>query len=156
MFDEPPEPEAALAPLTPPQNSTHANTGGQPAAEKILALLEARGKRMLLSALDHAYSIGVEGDSLCISYSPSGTVFKNQLEARDNRKSLEEVSREVMGRPIALSVSLGRQSPGSPASPAEARKQEAVDATEQAQKHPAVRSLMDTFHGEVIEVIKPE
>jgi hypothetical protein len=108
---------------------------------------------MLLSALDHADSIRVEGDFLCISYSPSGTVFKNQLEGRDNRKSLEEVSREVLARPIVVSVSVGRQSP---ASAAEAKKQEAVDATEQAQKHPAVRSVMDAFHGEVIEVIKPK
>ena len=134
-------------------SSAHQNTGGQAAAEKILALLESRGKRMLISALDHADSIRVEGDFLCISYSPSGTLLKNQLETRDNRKSLEEASREVLARPIVLSVSLGRQEPSSPA---EAKKQEAVDATEQARKHPAVRSLMDAFHGEVTDVIKPE
>ena len=144
---------SANAPATVPASSAHQNTGGQPAAEKILALLESRGKRMLLSALDHADSIRVEGDFLCISYSPTGTMFKNQLESRDNRKSLEEASREVLARPIVLSVSLGKQEP---ASPAEAKKQEAVDATEQARKHPAVRSLMDAFHGEVIDVIKPE
>jgi len=108
---------------------------------------------MLVSALDHADTIRVEGDLLCISYAPSGTVFKNQLEARDNRKSLEEVSREVMLRPIVLSVSIGKQPP---ASATEAKKQEAADATEQARKHPAVRSLMDAFHGEVIDVFKPE
>ncbi len=153
ILDEPPQFDSAPAPATQPANSAHPNTGGQPAAEKILALLEARGKRMLLSALDQADSIRVEGDFLCISYSPSGTVFKNQLEARDNRKSLEEASREVLARPLVVSVSVGRQSP---ASAAETKKQEAVDATEQAQKHPAVRSLMDAFHGEVIEVIKPE
>jgi hypothetical protein len=29
-------------------------------------------------------------------------VFKNQLEARDNRKSLEEVAHEVLSRPIVF------------------------------------------------------
>ena len=153
ILDEPPPFDSAPASGTLPANAAHPNTGGQPAAEKILALLEARGKRMLLSALDQADSIRVEGDFLCISYSPSGTLFKNQLEARDNRKSLEEVSREVLARPIVVSVIVGKEAPSSPA---EVKKQEAVDATEQAQKHPAVRSLMDAFHGEVIEVIKPE
>ena len=156
ILDEPPHFDSATsanAPATLPASSAHQNTGGQPAAEKILALLESRGKRILLSALDHADSIRVEGDFLYISYSSTGTLFKNQLETRDNRKSLEEASREVLARPIVLSVSLGRQEP---ASPAEAKKQEAVDATEQARKHPAVRSLMDAFQGEVTDVIKPE
>jgi DNA polymerase III subunit gamma/tau len=155
--EEPPtllEEPYRMAPEPPSAGSrtTHSNTGGQPDAEKILGMLGARGKMMLLSALDHADSIRVEGDSLLVSYSPSGAMFKSKVEARDARKSLEELSREVLGRTIVLSVTID-----DPLQPSvSAKKLETADEREQAEKHPAVRSVVDRFHGEVIEVIKPD
>ena len=128
----------------------HSNTGGQEEAESILGLVEARGKMMLLSALDHAESVAVDGDLLRVSYSEAGVHFKNKLEAREARRSLEELAREALGRPIVLAVAVGAQSPAS------AKKQDAADARREAETHPAVRSVVDLFHGEVIEVIKPE
>jgi DNA polymerase-3 subunit gamma/tau len=139
-------------PLPAGSRSTHSNTGGQPDAEKILGMLGARGKMMLLSALDHADSIRVDGDSLLVSYPASGALFKSRVESREARKSLEELSREVLGRPVVLSVTID-----GPSQPSRgAKKQETADEREQAEKHPAVRSVVDRFHGEVIEVIKPE
>ena len=150
LLEEPyrmaPEPPSAAS------RTAHSNTGGQPEAEKILGMLAARGKMMLLSALDHADSIRVEGDSLLVAYSASGSMFKSKVEARDARKSLEELSREVLGRPVLLSVTIDGASQPSVG----AKKQETDDEREQAEKHPAVRSVLDRFHGEVIEVIKPD
>ena len=107
---------------------------------------------MLLSTLDHADTIRVDGEFLCVTYPPSSASFKNQLEARDNRKTLEELSREVLGHPVVLSVTVGAR----PSASGDVKRQEAATAKEEAVKHPGVRSVVDTFQGEVIEVIKPE
>jgi DNA polymerase-3 subunit gamma/tau len=130
----------------------HSNTGGQREVENILNKLETQRKSMLLSVLDHAVSIRVDGNLLRVTFQPTDTTFRSRLEARDARKTLEETAREVLGREITLSVTAGSDT----APPAAASTQEATAAKDKAEEHPAVRSLLDAFHGEVIEVIKPE
>ena len=130
----------------------HANTGGQPDVESILNRLESQRKNMLLAVLHHAVSIRLDGDSLRVSYKPSDKMFRDKLEARETRKTLEEVAGEVHGRKITLSVTTGTDA----VAVVEGEKKEVATAGERAEDHPAVRSLLDVFHGEVIEVIKPD
>ena len=150
--DEPPpldvpyevEREMPPASISPPPS-----TGD--VAERIKAALQAKGKMLILSALDHAESISEEENTVCIRFAPSGIVFKNQIDS--NRTILEEVGREVLGRRVTLTVIAGGEQPRSRQSQANAATSDSRDAVE---NHPTVRAIIDTFHGELLDVIKPE
>ena len=119
---------------------------------KIKDAIEQRGKKFLRATLDQAESIRVDGQFLLVSFSPENGVYKKQIEGRDNRKILEEVGREIAGRPLTLSVAVGGQ-----AAPEvkPARQQRAPDK-EKEEDHPAVRAIVDKFQGKVVEVLKPK
>ncbi|HJQ67982.1 MAG TPA: DNA polymerase III subunit gamma/tau [Blastocatellia bacterium] len=119
---------------------------------KIKDAVEQRGKKFLRATLDQAESIKVDGQFLVVSFSPEHGLYKKQIEGRDNRKILEEVGREVAGRPLTLSVSIGGQASEEVKNERERR----AEAKEQAEEHPAIRAFADKFPGSNIEVLKPK
>jgi DNA polymerase-3 subunit gamma/tau len=137
---------------------------------KIKDAVEQRGKKFLRATLDLAESIAVEGQFLRISFSPENGVYKKQMEGRDNRKILEEVGREIAGRALTLSVTVGGQTAQEfkpekrgraekqerPEKQERSEKQERAEVQSRAEDHPAVRAFVDKFHGEVVEVLKPK
>ncbi|MCI0485948.1 MAG: DNA polymerase III subunit gamma/tau [Blastocatellia bacterium] len=125
---------------------------GAGAVERIKAAIEGKRKMMLFSALDKAERIEIDGEFLRISYAAGDALFKNQVESRDNRKLIEEVCREVTGRRLTLSATVGGQA-GTESAP---RRKERIDIKERVENNPAVRALADKFQGQVIEVLKPE
>ena len=103
-------------------------------------------------ALDKAESAEVDGGFLRVTYSPVNAMFKNTIESKDNRKLIEEVCFEVLKQRIVLSASVGAQP-----KPADSPKPKTrTNVREPVEKNPTVRSIVDKFHGEIIEVIKPE
>jgi DNA polymerase III subunit gamma/tau len=145
-FDEPFEIEHDLPPKAA-RPSASAGLAGKAAVDAIKKAIEDRRKMMLLSALDHAQSIEVDGDYLRITFAPDSAVLKNQLESKDNRKVIEEVSREVVGRRLTLSASVGAQ-PKEEAAP----QKRASAQKKKAQDDPRISALTEKFRGEVIEV----
>ncbi|MEW6212589.1 MAG: hypothetical protein AB1631_29965, partial [Acidobacteriota bacterium] len=117
-------------------------------ADRIKGAIEARGKRLFLSILDHAESIEIEGDSLRICFPDGAVKFKRDVESKDNRKLLDEVCREVAGRQLSLVVTVG-------ADRAEATPKQAAAVKPAPEAHSTVRAIADKFHGKV-EIIKPE
>ena len=107
---------------------------------------------MIVSALEHAERIDIDGDSLRIAYAPEHTIFKKDLEARENRKTIEEVCREVLGRPVAVSVTAGAL----PDSAIDTHRKEKESLRAKAEADPAVRSLVEKFHGEIVDVVEPD
>lgn len=132
-----PEPRAAAQSGTP--------------EERVREAIERKGKRFI-SALDNAESIAVEGDLLCIVYSDQNASFKARVEDRDNRRAIEEICREALGRKVTLSVSVG--GPSGPEATDE--RKEKTRARQKAEDDPKLRALKDKFRGEILEVIKPE
>ena len=133
-----PEPRSPTAqPLTP--------------EERVREAIERKGKRFI-SALDNAESVVVEGDLLCISYSDQNKSFKTRMEERDNRRAIEDICREALGRTLTLSVSVGSHS--GPEATEEGK--EKARARQKAESDPKLRALKDKFRGEIVEVIKPE
>jgi hypothetical protein len=118
-------------------------------ADRIKSALEARGKRLLLSKLDNASSIEVVGDTLRIAFPEGGVVFKRAIESKESSKALEEICREVLGRALRVSVSVGAENPIEQAPAQSAAPQQ------KAEEHPVVRAVAEKFHGQV-EIIKPE
>jgi hypothetical protein len=120
------------------------------AVARIIKTLEERHKKLLVSALDQADTLEIDGGFLCISFPKEKAMFKAQVESRDNRKLLEEVGRLVVGRALRLSASVGGK-----AKPAE-KPPEVEKPKPKAENHPMVRAIKDKFHGEVVEIIDPD
>ncbi len=118
-------------------------------------LLEKK-KMMLISALNKADAITVDGDHLRVAFATANAGFKNQVDTRDNRKLIEEVCREIVGRKLTLAVSVGAGGAAGSQESSRARPKEVDSAKYIAENHPKLRAITQKFQGQVIEIIKPE
>ncbi|HEX5733867.1 MAG TPA: DNA polymerase III subunit gamma/tau [Blastocatellia bacterium] len=157
MTDEPPPPpdEPYEIEYETPQAASQQESVDGDAGLKIKDAVEQRGKKFLRATLDQAESIKVDGQFLLVSFSPEKGGYKKQVEGRDNRKILEEVGREIAGRQLTLSVAVGGQA-AQAAQEVKPEREQRAEAKERAEDHPAVRAIVDKFHGEVVEVRKPK
>jgi DNA polymerase-3 subunit gamma/tau len=121
------------------------------AVSQIIAALEAKRKIMLALALEKA-TVKIDGDFLIVTFAPENARDKMQLDGKDKRQLIEEISREVTGRRLTLSVSVGGmpEIPSTPTRPPPARKKEAAEID------PKVQALAEKFRAEKVEIIKPE
>lgn len=127
-------------------------------ADKIKAALEAKRKMMIVTALDNG-TVSIDGDYLCVIYAPENSACKTQIETRDKRNAIEDASEQVLGRRLTLRASIVGQadSPGiGTMSGSERGPQRKEKSKAPAEHEPKLQALLDKFHGEVIEVIKPE
>lgn len=124
------------------------------AGSLIRKALEERRKMLLASTLGEADCIEADGNYLCISFPKEKAYFKSQIETRDNRRLIEEVCRELFGRSLTLSVSVGGKV--KPAGQPEDRPQPVRMPKPKADSHPMVKALVDKFHGEVVDVVEPD
>jgi DNA polymerase-3 subunit gamma/tau len=171
---EPPPPPMdefyGVAPQPAPKpalQNERASTERSP-ADKIKAALEAKRKMMIVTALDKG-TISIDGDYLCVEYAPEHSSCKPEIEARDKRNAIEDACEQVLGRRLTLRVSIAGQSVSTPggsehgskraistASGSERGLQRKEKPKVAAEDDPKLQALIDKFHGEVIEVIKPE
>ena len=121
------------------------------AVSRIIAALEARRKIMLALALEKA-TIKIDGDFLVVTFAPENARDKAQIDGKNKRQLIEEISREVTGRRLTLSVSVGgvQEIPSAPARQPAARKKEPAEID------PKLKALAEKFHAEKVEIIKPE
>ena len=104
--------------------------------------------------LEEASWIEIEGDQLVIAFNEKHAFFREKVEARESLDCLRRVAREVAGRDLGVKVSVA--APGmaagrapSPVETADAQKQRMREA---AEKTPLVRTLLDTFGGQIVDV----
>ena len=121
------------------------------AVKRIKDALEAKRKMMIVLALEKA-DIKIDGEFLRVSISPENARDKIQLEGRDKRQAIEETCREVIGRRLTLSVSVGAQAQ----SDSGPKGKEAPKAKQTVETNPKVKALAEKFRAESIEIIKPE
>src|SRR5205085_2021419 len=154
LADEMDDEEPAL-----PAGNGRGGDGAQ-AVSQIIATLEARRKIMLALALEKA-AIKIDGDFLVVTFAPENARDKAQLDGKDKRQLIEEISREVTGRRLTLSVSVGGvpEIPSAPARPAAPGRPAASKSTagkkEAAEIDPRVQAMTEKFAG-TVEIIKPE
>ncbi len=162
LYEVAPEP-----PSKPASPNATAATERSP-ADKIKAALEANRKMMIVTALDKG-TISIDGDHLRVEYAPEHSACKAEIEARDKRNAIEDACEQVLGRRLTLRVSIAGQAVStasgsertiSTASGSERGTKRGSTQKEKprvaAEEDPKLRALLDKFHGEVIEVIKPE
>ena len=136
MDDEPYEAPAAPRPAA----------NQDPSVARIVDALKTKGKKMLLAYLDQG-NISIDGDYFRVSYESENAGYKQRVEDRTNRIAIEDACEQVMGRRLTLKVSIA----GQPDAPTRIQ-----NVKEAAEDNPQLRALIDKFHGEIIEVVKPE
>ncbi len=121
--------------------------------EQIKVALEKRRRMFLVIALEGARNVRVEEDELYIEFSPEAKHLRDNLAKPESIKLLREVCREVMGRDIGVRIEIQEQE-GITGSVEELLEDDLnkQQLREMAEGHPAVRELLDTFRGEVINV----
>jgi DNA polymerase III subunit gamma/tau len=154
LYEVAPEPAAK-----PPATNTIVTSEKGP-VDKIKDALEAKGKMRVVAALDKG-TISIDGDFLRVAYASENSNCKTEIEDRNRRIAIEDACEQVLGRRLSLRVSITGQpdfSAGSGSEPAGSERgpQRKERGKNVAPEHPKLRALVDKFHGEVIEVIKPE
>lgn len=140
LYEAPPDPRMVIErPLA---------TSAADPISKIKAALEAKRKMMIVATLDKG-TISIDGDYFRVSYGAEHSKCKGDVEERAKRIAIEDACEEVLGRRLTLRASITGE-----AETAEPRRTQ--KAKEAAVSDPKLRALVDRFHGEVIEVIKPE
>jgi DNA polymerase-3 subunit gamma/tau len=134
-----------------PQRSARPTTmtgeEGDVAIKKIIAVLEAKRKIMSALALEKA-QVKIDGDYLRVTLSTDNAKDKMQLDGRDKRQAVEEAAREVLGRRLTLSVSVG----GQPQVESSSRPREAAPGkTKKDEVDPRINSILDKFQGKIID-----
>ena len=161
----PPEPppmgdryEVAPEPAPKPASPNAPSSADRSPVDKIKAALEAKRKMMIVTALDNG-TVSIDGDYLRVIYAPENSACKTEIEARDKRNAIEDASEQVLGRRLTLRASIVGQADGPnirTASGSERAPQRSEKSKGAAEHDPKLQALLDKFHGEVIEVIKPE
>ncbi|HEX8139244.1 MAG TPA: DNA polymerase III subunit gamma/tau [Pyrinomonadaceae bacterium] len=146
------EPDGAGA-LSAPQPAAAA-----PAASMIEALktaLEKRKRMFLVIALEGARRAAFEEDELVVEFAPEAKHLRDNLAKPESVKLLREVCRELAGRDMGVRISVKEQSatePDAPMSREDEARREKQQLREMAERHPAVQELLQTFHGEIVDV----
>jgi len=122
--------------------------------DRIKDELESKGRMRVAAALDKG-TISIDGDHLCVAYSPENAASKSEIEDRNRRMLIEDACEQVVGRRLTLKVSITGEAVSGD-EPAGQRGSQRRAKAKAAEEDPRLQALLDTFHGEVIEVIKPE
>lgn len=145
--------EAPPDPFEEPPVRTAVREGASP-VDRIKAALEDKRKMMIVSALDKG-TISIDSDFLNIEYSEENVSCKTHLEARDNRKAIEDTCEQVLGQRLTLKCSISGQGVETVAT-GENGQQRKPKAKSTAHDDPRLKALIDKFHGEIVDVIKPD
>ena len=124
-------------------------TAGADTVNKLKRALADKNKPLVVAALDRG-GVSIDGDYLRVTYSPENSHYKKQIEARDKRIAIEDACEQVVGRRLTLRASID----GGPEIANDTTKPDKLK--DLVDDNPNLRALVDKFHGEIIEVLKPE
>jgi DNA polymerase-3 subunit gamma/tau len=148
----------ASSPSPPAAASLDAATADKTSIDKIKDALEAKGKMRVAAALDKG-TISIDGDYFCVEFGTENSACKAEIEDRNRRIAIEDACEQVLGRRLTLKASVCGEAGGTASGSEQAAPrapQRKVKSKGPVEEDPTLRALLDTFHGEVIEVIKPE
>lgn len=139
----PPAPRSAL----PAAGAEAAEPVGVRARDELVGrILEAvSARRQVLAAQLEAASVEIADDELRILPLPGDTLLASALARDANRKLLEEVAAEVLGRAVRIRC---RESLVQPEVP----RADENEAKENLERHPRVREVLEVFGGKIAAV----
>jgi len=163
--DEPPvefEPQAPKRPAAAPRASSASRPeprgasipaasgealDGSEAIGEIRARLDAQNRIMLLSALQVAESMTLDGNQLSLTFGARSATHARTVEI--SKSALESVASEVTGRSIRVSIA-------TVTSEQSVESEQPSAATAAALQDPAVQGLLEVFKGQLVRVDPPE
>ncbi|MBA2705832.1 MAG: DNA polymerase III subunit gamma/tau [Blastocatellia bacterium] len=123
------------------------------AIDQIKASLEKKRKMFLVTALEGASRVGIEGNELFIEFAPADRHLRDTLAKSDNIKILREVCKEITGNDLGVRfVIADGQTADAPISKEETERREQQQLRERAEKDPVVQQMLRTFRGEIVDV----
>jgi hypothetical protein len=117
--------------------------------------LDERLKPLLVIALESARRVAFEGDELCVEFTPEGRHLRDTLSKPENRRVLQEVCCEVLGREAGvrfITRSPGETDDDSPPSREDEARHEQKRLRELAESHPLVTQVRKSQRWEIVEV----
>jgi DNA polymerase-3 subunit gamma/tau len=138
--------------------SRSASAGENPAAdlsevEQVKAALEKRRKMFLVTALEGARRANLEGNELCLEFTPDARHLRDTLAKSDNVKILREVCKAVTGRDLGVRfVIADGAAADAPVSKEESERREQQSLRERAEQDPVVQQILHKFRGEIVDV----
>jgi DNA polymerase III subunit gamma/tau len=148
-------PPPAPKPAAPPAPAA-AGLDGPEAVEAVRAKLEAANKILLLTALEAAAEVSLEGPHLSVRFDEASAKHRGTVER--SRSTIETAAREVTGRTVHLSLSVGGPPGAGAAAPAAKSPKLAPTAPAahaEAAPDPIVRAVLDTFQGTLLGLEPP-
>jgi DNA polymerase III subunit gamma/tau len=140
-----------------PAKATTAAAAAAPGSmiEALKTGLEKRKRMFLVVALEGARRAAFEGEELIVEFAPEAKHLRDNLAKPESVKVLREVCRELTGRDMGVRISVKEQTttePGAPMSREDEARLDKQQLREMAERHPAVQELLQTFHGEIVDV----
>ena len=126
---------------------------GGPAIDQIKAALEKKRKMFLVTALEGASRVSIEGNELCVEFIPGNRHLRDTVAKSDNIKILREVCKEITGNDLGVRfVIADGQTADAPVSKEDAERREQQELRTRAEKDPVVQQMLRTFRGEIVDV----
>ncbi len=128
--------------------------------DRIKSALEAKRKRLLVTALESANVAMVENDELFVEFTPETRHLRDTLAKSENVKILREACHEVRGRDTGVRIVIkdqaGAADDDAPRSKEEEQRLEKQALRAAAEKNPLVQQMLKTFRGEIADVRRVE
>lgn len=157
----------------PASNADASTAAPDSIIERIKAELENRRRMFVVVALEGAHNVCVEENELRIEFAPEAKHLRENLAKPENVKLLREVCHAVVGREMAVRISVNepgaRESGGDNsgangnnkngnggATSSKLEENEKRTMREIAEQHPLVQQVLRTFHGEIVDVRRAE
>jgi DNA polymerase-3 subunit gamma/tau len=121
--------------------------------EQIKDALGRRRKMLLVTALEGARNVSLEGNELCLEFAPDTRHLRDTLAKSDNVKILREVCKEITDRDFGVRFVVNDgEVAEAPPSKEETERREKQGLREKAEKDPTVQQMLKTFRGEIADV----
>ena len=153
-----PEPAGAAtpSPMAPPPAAGEEEPAVRGQVEAILEKIHTE-RSALWGFLSHASFFDLTGDAFVISLPEDKSLFRASIERKEYLAVIRAAVESITGRRVEVRVqqtaALPADAPPSlTAVPADAADEKKRRLMEEAAKSPAVRSLLDLFEGEIIEI----
>ncbi|HUS10066.1 MAG TPA: DNA polymerase III subunit gamma/tau [Pyrinomonadaceae bacterium] len=123
--------------------------------EQIKDALGRRRKMLLVTALEGARNLRLEGNELCLEFAPDTRHLRDALAKSDNVKILREVCKEITDRELGVRFVISDgETAEAPPSKEESERREKQSLREKAEKDPTVQQMLKTFRGEIADVTR--
>jgi hypothetical protein len=122
--------------------------------ERIKSALEGRRKMFLVTSLENASMVSIDGDELYVEFTSSARHLRDTLAKSENVKILRATCHEVRGKETGVRIVVKDQAANQeiPLSKEDELRLEQQRLRKEAEKNPIVQQMVRTFRGEITDV----